>query len=828
MNTSAGALHDHTPRCSARRRRAHLPRRLSCKQAAAACLRIHEAREQERSALRAASRRVLHTCRSASYAGGEASVALASAHVPTLGDAGLKGAAGGAHLRYARLFQHQLAVSAEHAVQLAEKLGAVARGKSGHHQNVLLQCAAAGARACANLWCEGDVANDTMTDAESLLSAPMEADGRRDTCVSTLVDAASSPCAWKANAQKSSTVSMVCVLAREAQRARLNRSLNCSRRQSALCAEDERRHGKAHLLARTRRFARCAEEGALRDGRICTSFGTKAESARSDAAPPVRQLSFVRCSEAVVFEPQDQLPWRASKRCFSRERVGRSRSCWQSRKSCGRPFRSRLLGTNGKRKPCRHRRRGSNLRGGRLVRSRARRAVLRSLARGRHRRRRRLRRHCSWLCAFSTLLRSGGDASRHDRGRRCAPGSHAVCLACGRSRIHTRRELSDGNAELSLAVRKVAACAVFARARLRRRDSQPQRAALLEAKSTYLGPPRAEHRLVLWVQRRLARNLLDCSWRRSANLQRRQCRAQRQRRLGRSRGLQTPGQMTDERLRTTCNEAHLNADVYAWGRVVAHDDSAAKGARNARGRDEERSSPKARDAGNAGIVAARLQAHVGDHVGHAQAARLLPLVGHSGGRRRGRGAPSRRRRLRRGWWGHHHRRGGRRRQQRRSGRRPAAGRGPAAERHAVVAQHLLDGEADSPHALVYPLDSRAFDLHIQLGGDAEIRLRHTQQQVSPAQRSLARASASNASKVGCQASTPLLAHLIRVASQRDGVTARAFDETSLRLSASAHQRVKPASLRDDAVVRFAGHVNSCSAAHARRPCRPRGALCSLR
>ena len=91
-----------------------------------------------------------------------------------------------------------------------------------------------------------------MTDAESLLSAPMEADGRRDTCVSTLVDAASSPCAWKANARKGSTVSTVCVLAREAQRARLNHSLHRSSRQSALCAQDERRHGEAHSLARTR------------------------------------------------------------------------------------------------------------------------------------------------------------------------------------------------------------------------------------------------------------------------------------------------------------------------------------------------------------------------------------------------------------------------------------------------------------------------------------------------------------------------------------------------------------------------------------------------
>ena len=85
----------------------------------------------------------------------------------------------------------------------------VARGKArrcgpkaGGHQNELLHHAArkAAPSVCANLWCAGDVAYDTMTDAESLLSAPIEADGKRDTCVSTLVDAASSPCAWKANA----------------------------------------------------------------------------------------------------------------------------------------------------------------------------------------------------------------------------------------------------------------------------------------------------------------------------------------------------------------------------------------------------------------------------------------------------------------------------------------------------------------------------------------------------------------------------------------------------------------------------------------------------
>ena len=164
-----------------------------------------------------------------SYAGGEPCEALASAHVPTLGDTCLQGAAGDAHLRYARLFQHQLAVGAEHAVQLAEKLGAVTGGKRWASERASSACSTrAAASGCANLWCAGDVAYDTMTDAESLLSAPMEADGKRDTCVSTLVDAASSPCAWKANAWGSTVVSMACSPARGAQRTRLNRCLNCS------------------------------------------------------------------------------------------------------------------------------------------------------------------------------------------------------------------------------------------------------------------------------------------------------------------------------------------------------------------------------------------------------------------------------------------------------------------------------------------------------------------------------------------------------------------------------------------------------------------------
>ena len=186
------------------------------------------------------------------------------------------------------------------------------------------------------------------------------------------------------------------------------------------------------------------------------------------------------------------------------------------------------------------------------------------------------------------------------------------------------------------------------------------------SKRTHLGPSRTEHRLVLWVHRRLARDFADSRWRRSANLERRECRAQRQRRLGRGRGLHTTGQITAATHHQHMRSAHLNADVHAGGCIVAHDDCAAEGARHPGGRDEERSSPEASYTGHACQVTTRLQAHVGDHVGHAQATRLLALVDGGGGGRRGRGAPRRRWHVWRGWGQDNHRLGGLRRQQRRS------------------------------------------------------------------------------------------------------------------------------------------------------------------
>ena len=161
--------------------------------------------------------------------------------------------------------------------------------------------------------------------------------------------------------------------------------------------------------------------------------------------------SLVRCSEAVVFEPQDEFPWRASKRSFWRNRDGVS--CWNSCGSCTGRIGSGLLSTNGERKPCRHHRRGFNLRRGRLARRRARRAVRHHVARRHHRR---VRRHCSRLRGFSTPLRNDCDA-RHSHARCCAPCRRAVRLTCGRRGVYARRVLSDRNAELSLAVSEMAA-----------------------------------------------------------------------------------------------------------------------------------------------------------------------------------------------------------------------------------------------------------------------------------------------------------------------------------------------------------------------------------